>query len=314
MTSAFSASFMKIAWPSLLLRLSVIAFLLRCRFWKSKPCRWPPIASVLPSEGGSILMTCAPQSASWRTAVGPARCAVRSRTEMWDRGRVVMDVSSSLGARHSSGAIFLWPSMTRDWSRARPALTSFESRLPLFHEGAAAFLEVFAVEAGFRHLLQLLVVLLGFRLGDLTRRGLGKRDGERGVLRDGAGDGAYHRVELGIGGHALDQAHVIGLLCRILLGGEQELHGPRQAHEARQPFDPQEPVAQPELGCRHAEARTFIAVAQVAAGREIHAAADAVAGDLGDGGLGEIVERFVAFLGDGVVTDLGVGIGAFALE
>src|SRR5882672_12695210 len=94
MTSAFSASFMKIAWPSLLLRLSVIAFLLRCRFWKSKPWRWPPIASVLaPSAvggGGSILITCAPQSASWRTAVGPARCAVRSRTEMWDRGRAVM--------------------------------------------------------------------------------------------------------------------------------------------------------------------------------------------------------------------------------
>ena len=42
------------------------------------------------SGGGSILITCAPQSASWRTAVGPARCAVRSRTEMWDRGRAVM--------------------------------------------------------------------------------------------------------------------------------------------------------------------------------------------------------------------------------
>src|SRR6266446_6568470 len=94
MTSAFSASFMKIAWPCGLLRLSVIAFLLRCRFWKSKPWRWPPMASVLPSEGGSILITCAPQSASWRTAVGPARCAVRSRTEMWDRGRVVMGGSS----------------------------------------------------------------------------------------------------------------------------------------------------------------------------------------------------------------------------
>ena len=33
------ASFMKIAWPSWLLRLSVIACLLRCRFWKSKPWR-----------------------------------------------------------------------------------------------------------------------------------------------------------------------------------------------------------------------------------------------------------------------------------
>src|SRR5678815_4682898 len=98
---------MKIEWPSGLLRLSVIDCLLRCRFWKSKPWRLPPIASVLEpgSGGGSILMTDAPQSASWRTAVGPARCAVRSRTLMWESGRVVIfRFPLLLGARHSSGA------------------------------------------------------------------------------------------------------------------------------------------------------------------------------------------------------------------
>ena len=39
MTSAFSASFMKISRPSLVFRLSPMLRLLRCRFWKSKPSR-----------------------------------------------------------------------------------------------------------------------------------------------------------------------------------------------------------------------------------------------------------------------------------
>ena len=47
---------------------------------------------------------------------------------------------------------------------------------------------------------------------------------------------------------------------------------------------------------------------------EVHAAADAVAGDLGDGRLGEVVERLVAFLGDRVVAHLRLGVGALALE
>src|SRR3954451_20944997 len=78
-TSAFSANFMKIARPSLVFRFSESDRLLRCKFWKSGPSRRLPVASVC-SPGISILMTSAPQSASCRTAVGPARCAVRSRT------------------------------------------------------------------------------------------------------------------------------------------------------------------------------------------------------------------------------------------
>src|SRR5207249_8145637 len=63
------------------LRLSVMLRLLRCRFWKSDPSRGPPSGSPPPGSGGnSILMTLAPQSASWRTQVGPARTRVRSRT------------------------------------------------------------------------------------------------------------------------------------------------------------------------------------------------------------------------------------------
>src|SRR4051812_42451231 len=64
----------------------VIARLLRCRFWKSGPRRAPPSGSAaFPSSGESILMTLAPQSASWRTAVGPARTRVRSRTVKRER-------------------------------------------------------------------------------------------------------------------------------------------------------------------------------------------------------------------------------------
>src|SRR6266545_2150307 len=120
MTSALAASFMKIAWPSGLLRLSVIAFLLRCRFWKSKPWRELPVASAPSLAGASILMTCAPQSASWRTAVGPARCAVRSRTEIWDRGRAVM------GFLFAGGAPLQWRDLF--WGRDEDA--PLERRAP----------------------------------------------------------------------------------------------------------------------------------------------------------------------------------------
>src|SRR5262245_23109715 len=53
--------------------------LLRCMFWKSGPWRRSSMAPSF-SPGSSILMTLAPQSASWRTAVGPERARVRSRT------------------------------------------------------------------------------------------------------------------------------------------------------------------------------------------------------------------------------------------
>src|ERR1700720_688765 len=99
MTSVRSASFMKIARPSSLLRFKVIARLLRCRVWKSGPWRRLPVASTSSPEG-SILITCAPQSASWRTAVGPARCAVRSMTRKSLRGSGVIGLFSRESAAH----------------------------------------------------------------------------------------------------------------------------------------------------------------------------------------------------------------------
>src|ERR1700738_4065334 len=85
-TSAFAARRRNTASPLGSLRLSEIARLLRCRFWKSDPCRGPPGCS--PAEASvraSILMTLAPQSANCRTAVGPERTRVRSSTVKRER-------------------------------------------------------------------------------------------------------------------------------------------------------------------------------------------------------------------------------------
>src|SRR5581483_4365206 len=77
---------LKAARPCGDFRSSVMLRLLRCRFWKSALLRGPPGPSPFSRCGGvSILMTLAPQSASWRTHVGPARTRVRSRTVKRER-------------------------------------------------------------------------------------------------------------------------------------------------------------------------------------------------------------------------------------
>src|SRR5579871_219493 len=80
-TSAFLTIFLSASTPAGDLRLSVMLRLLRCKFVKSGPSRGPPSGSpVSRCAGVSILMTLAPQSASWRTQVGPERTRVRSST------------------------------------------------------------------------------------------------------------------------------------------------------------------------------------------------------------------------------------------
>src|SRR5678815_1396033 len=77
---------LKAARPCGDFRSSVMLRLLRCRFWKSAFERGPPGPSPFSRWGGvSILMTLAPQSASWRTQVGPDRTRVRSRTVKRER-------------------------------------------------------------------------------------------------------------------------------------------------------------------------------------------------------------------------------------
>ena len=90
--------------PSGSFRFSVIVRLLRCRFWKSGPSRGAAerFARRRSASGISILMTSAPQSASWRTQVGPARTRVRSSTVkrdsafeagLWDMGGDFLNVN-----------------------------------------------------------------------------------------------------------------------------------------------------------------------------------------------------------------------------
>src|SRR5215469_2356032 len=136
MTSARSASFMNIARPFSLFRLRVIARLLRCRFWKSGPSRRLPVASTN-SPVGSILMTRAPQSASWRTAVGPARCAVKSTTRKSFRGngRVVINFSSGFckGSHGRAGT-----DVVGDFARQELAVAEAPVELTLLDDDLAA--------------------------------------------------------------------------------------------------------------------------------------------------------------------------------
>src|SRR5262245_43633832 len=96
MMSTSRASVLKIATPSGSRRLSVMLRLFRCRFWKSKPWRLPPMPSPERPPGISILMACAPQSTSWRTHVGPARARVRSRTLKRASGRAAFSAMALL--------------------------------------------------------------------------------------------------------------------------------------------------------------------------------------------------------------------------
>src|SRR5207302_10889585 len=85
-TSACSTRRLNTSRPFGSFKLSVIARLLRCKFWKSEPCRAPPSCSLpASSSSASILTTLAPQSASCRTQVGPERTRVRSSTVKRDR-------------------------------------------------------------------------------------------------------------------------------------------------------------------------------------------------------------------------------------
>src|SRR3954469_4561930 len=124
-TSAFAAIFLSTATPSGDFRFSVIERLLRCRFWKSEPSRGPPIPSPsLMCSGISILMQFAPQSASCRTQVGPARTRVRSSTvkrlsAVEARGKDMRSSEQSDGAGQSRYRALLSTGFALPDSRAR---------------------------------------------------------------------------------------------------------------------------------------------------------------------------------------------------
>ena len=102
MTSAFSASFKKIFVALLAFQVEGHRPLVAVQVLEIGAVA-AAAGGVGSSPGGSILITSAPQSASWRTAVGPARCAVRSMTRKSLSGSGVIGDFSVIG---SAGASF----------------------------------------------------------------------------------------------------------------------------------------------------------------------------------------------------------------
>src|SRR4029079_1437344 len=124
-TSAFFTMRLKAATASGAFKLSVMLRLLRCRFWKSDPSRGPPSGSPPQCSGGnSILITLAPQSASWRTQVGPERTRVRSSTAKRERAWAARGKDNSELRRAGQR------SLPRTRSEVTPGLFPFE--LPRF--------------------------------------------------------------------------------------------------------------------------------------------------------------------------------------
>src|SRR6059058_5568575 len=100
-TSALATMRLRTSTPRGCLRSRVIERLLRWRLRKSKP-----IAVESPSSSwrASTLMTEAPMSASWRTAVGPERARVRSTTVMCSSGSSIsVYLRKNRGARLRGG-------------------------------------------------------------------------------------------------------------------------------------------------------------------------------------------------------------------
>ena len=126
-TSARAAIFLMISTPRGCLRSSVIERnLFRCRFRKSKPSA---VESPSISSRASILMTLAPMSASWRTAVGPerARSAGRMAEPVCEAGLRRVHFPASTAVRKSSTArlnasgssrLIVWPDFGRTTSPA----------------------------------------------------------------------------------------------------------------------------------------------------------------------------------------------------
>src|SRR4051812_45890344 len=174
MTSACSASRIRISRPSSVFRFNVMARLLRCRFWKSEPSRRPTSSLASASSGGgSTRITSAPQSASVRTQDGPARASVRSITLNRDSGSRGASVDAAAACEVSTG-LCMRLILDRNEGRFEPAwLFALELRLALFHERRAAFAEILTVHAGGADSLDRCHVALAFVLQHL-------RDGELG--------------------------------------------------------------------------------------------------------------------------------------
>ena len=111
--------------------------------------------------------------------------------------------------------------------------------------------------------------------------------------------GAHRRLELGGGHHAVDQADPQRLVRGQQAGRVQKILGPRGADEVDQALDLAQAVGEADPGRCDAQPRVGGGKSQVAGHRQPAPAADAVAGDLGDGRLLEPRE-----VGQGRLHDL----------
>ena len=116
--------------------------------------------------------------------------------------------------------------------------------------------------------------------------GLGALHRQRGVGGDLGRQGPgrlQHAV--GVGGHVVDQADLLGPLRADVLAGEGQLGHVARADDRGQPLQAAEVGHDRHLGLAHREDGVGRPEPDVTGGDEVHAAADAVAVDGGDDGL-----------------------------
>src|SRR5260221_14150793 len=164
-------------------------------------------------------------------------------------------------------------------SRPRHSL-SFELGLALFEEGLVADLEVLGAEAG----EALVVFLLGERAAAAqpALELLVPARHQRRAFGDALGGGTRLGLDLGIRDDARDQSLLLRLARVEDPALEQDLESVRLSREHDQRADLGVGHHQAELVDRHAEAARLAADADVGEARDLQAAADADAVDLGD--------------------------------
>src|SRR5262245_32965896 len=189
-----------------------------------------------------------------------------------------------------------------------------EGRLALLPERPAALDEVAAGEAVLHHLGAARHVALGFVLHHLADDVLDRLHRDRRVDGDGLGVILHVGFELGLRYHPIHEPHQARLLGVELARGEEYLTGEGGADDVDEAPQAGIGIAQPELRRRHREARIVRADAQVAAHREPDPAADAIAANHGDGGLGKILHARIGLLDRYIVVPCCVAGAALAFE
>src|SRR3954471_19775884 len=176
----------------------------------------------------------------------------------------------------------------------RSVLPSLPLRRALLRERSDPFVEVLRAEAGLaqRHQLPLHVgVQPRLGLEQLADHALVAREGERRVGGDrrGVGDGALR--QLGVGDDLVDHPPLQRDGGADVAAREEQVARPRHPDDVDEAPQAGVRVDEAQLRRRHAELGRLRGEAQVAGERELETAADGVAVEGGDGGIGEAVER-----------------------